>query len=169
MTRIATLPYAPITEVCVGFNHLPDIPRAAFGALVPSKEQRKVLGILFPSSCFKDRTPYPDGALFTIFMGGLRNKGLVLDTPLEEQKQVGLNELYDMMKIPRSITPDMVPVSYTHLDVYKRQPMVSALSPTTLLSLTKQRPTRQQCSTSPTTPTSTSLERAILQYTITHS
>lgn len=112
MTRISTLPYAPITEVCVGFNHLPDIPRAAFGALVPSKEQRKVLGILFPSSCFNDRTPYPDGALFTIFMGGLRNKGLVLDTPLEAQKQVGLNELYDMMKIPRSITPDMVHIAH---------------------------------------------------------
>lgn len=38
---------------------LPHVPRAAFGGLVPSVEQRKVLGILFLSSCFEGRVPYP--------------------------------------------------------------------------------------------------------------
>lgn len=106
--NIATLPYAPITEVCVGFKHLPDIPHAAFGALVPSKERREVLGILFPSSCFKSRTEYSDGALFTVFMGGLRNQELFFSSTAEDQKEIALRELYAMMKIPKDILPDMV-------------------------------------------------------------
>ena len=106
--RIVRLPYAPITEVCVGFDHLPDIPRAAFGALIPSREKRKILGILFPSSCFADRTPYPDGALFTIFMGGLRNKELVTEYSLEEQTRMALDELYTMMRIPTDLQPSLL-------------------------------------------------------------
>ena len=115
MSFIATTPYAPITEVCVGFDHLPNIPRAAFGALIPSIEKRDVLGILFPSSCFKNRTPYPDSALFTIFMGGLRTKELVLDKSQSEQEDIALRELYSMMKIPKAIKPDMV-----HVACYKK-------------------------------------------------
>lgn len=110
--RVATLPYAPVTEVCVGFDHLPNIPRAAFGALVPSKEQRDVLGILFPSSCFRGRTPYPDGALFTIFMGGIRNRELVEGTTPQFQEELALAELYSMMKIPHEVRPDMVHVAH---------------------------------------------------------
>lgn len=106
--RIQELPYAPITEVCVGFDHLPDVPRAAFGALVPSREQRKVLGILFPSSCFEARGPYPDSALFTIFMGGLRNKELVTEYSLEEQTEMALSELYTMMRIPPEMKPNLI-------------------------------------------------------------
>lgn len=112
LQHVSTLPYAPVTEVCVGFNHLPDIPRAAFGALVPSKEKRDVLGILFPSSCFKDRTPYADGALFTVFMGGMRNRELVEGTTPEFQEERALAELYTMMKIPRDLKPDIVHVAH---------------------------------------------------------
>ncbi len=111
MSLIATTPYAPITEVCVGFDHLPDVPRAVFGVLIPSIEKRAVLGILFPSSCFKSRTPYPDSALFTIFMGGLRTKELVLNKSQSEQKDIALQELYSMMKIPNAIKPNMVHIA----------------------------------------------------------
>lgn len=113
--RIQRLVYAPITEVVVGFDHLPGVDRQAFGALVPTVERRRVLGILFPSSCFSDRVPYPDGALFTIFMGGLRNPELVTGTSLAERQEIALSELYDMMKIPRDIKPDLVHVApYSH-------------------------------------------------------
>lgn len=108
--HIASLPYAPVTEVCVGFKHLPNIPRNAFGALVPSREQRKILGILFPSSCFRNRTEYPDGALFTVFMGGIRNQESFWGSTAEEQAEVALQELYAMMKIPKGVSPDLVHV-----------------------------------------------------------
>lgn len=44
----------------------------AFGGLVPSKEQKRVLGILFPSSCFEGRAP-EGGALYSYFIGGARH------------------------------------------------------------------------------------------------
>ncbi|MDO5035600.1 MAG: protoporphyrinogen oxidase [Porphyromonas sp.] len=111
---IATLPYAPVTEVCVGFDHLPQVPRNSFGGLVPTVEHRKILGILFPSSCFKGRVPYEDGALFTIFMGGLRNPEVVSESP-ERQIEIALAELYEMIKIPTEIKPDMV-----HIERYSK-------------------------------------------------
>lgn len=111
LARLATLPYAPVTEVCVGFKHLPDVKRGAFGALVPSKEQRKVLGILFPSSCFRNRVPTEDGALFTIFMGGMRNREQFFEQTTEEQEREGLEELYAMMKLPRDLEPDLIDVA----------------------------------------------------------
>lgn len=100
-------PYAPMIEVVVGFDHLKGVPRNAFGGLVPSREKRKVLGILFPSSCFKGRVPDEDGALFTIFMGGVRDWHLYEGKSLDEIKAIGLEELYTMMRIPQSVTPSM--------------------------------------------------------------
>lgn len=108
---ISQFPYAPVAEVVVGFSSLPSIPRAAFGALVPSKEKRKILGILFPSSCFRHRTPNEDGALFTIFMGGLRNKDRFFGLSEEELRRDALEELYAMMRIPREVKPDLVHVA----------------------------------------------------------
>lgn len=112
---IVTTPYAPITEVVVGFEHLPGVPRNAFGALVPSREQRKILGILFPGSCFEGRVPYEDGALFTIFMGGERNRDLFFASSKEEQARDALEELYAMMKIPMEHRPDLV-----HVERYEK-------------------------------------------------
>lgn len=111
LERIASFPYAPVAEVVVGFNHLPDVPRNAFGGLVPSKEKRKILGILFPSSCFKNRVPYEDGALFTIFMGGLRGRKEFFEKSDEQLQNEALEELYTMMKIPQSIRPDLLHVA----------------------------------------------------------
>ncbi|MDN4753683.1 protoporphyrinogen oxidase [Porphyromonadaceae bacterium W3.11] len=111
LERIASFPYAPVAEVVVGFDHLPSVPRAAFGGLVPSKEKRKILGILFPSSCFEGRVPYEDGALFTIFMGGLRNKEHFFEMSDEDLKKEALEELYTMMKIPHSIRPDLLHIA----------------------------------------------------------
>lgn len=111
MRNIATLPYAPVTEVSIGFKHLVGVKRDAFGALVPSKERRGVLGILFPSSCFRGRTEHSDGALFTVFMGGLRDEKAFLESTAEEQKEIALKELYCMMKIPADVQPDLVHVA----------------------------------------------------------
>lgn len=112
MNSISTFPYAPVSEVSIGFNHLPDVPRAAFGGLVPGKENRQVLGILFPDSCFRNRCPHPDSALFTVFMGGIRNRDIVEQHTEEAQIEIALKELYNMMKIPGHIKPDLVHIAH---------------------------------------------------------
>ena len=108
---ISSLEYAPITEIAVGFDHLPGVKRNAFGGLVPSREKRKILGILFPSSCFRGRVPYDDSALFTIFMEGIRNAEEFRGLSETEIVRIGLGELYDMMKIPKDMEPSLVHVS----------------------------------------------------------
>lgn len=67
--------YAPVIEVAVGFNSWKGIDLAAFGGLIPSKEQKDILGILFMSSLFEKRAP-KNGALFATFMGGMKHKEL---------------------------------------------------------------------------------------------
>lgn len=108
---IASLVYAPMIELSVGFDHLPTVRRNAFGGLIPSCEGRKLLGILFPSSCFSGRAPYKDSALFTLFMGGMRQGKELEVLSDEEVYRIGLDELYEMMKIPLSLRPDLMYLS----------------------------------------------------------
>ncbi len=108
---VAELPYSPVIEVCVGFDHLPDVDRRAFGGLVPSVEERDVLGILFPSSCFSGRTPHRDSALFTIFMGGIRRGEQMLNYSDQELINIGLGELKAMLQIPDDVEPSLTEVT----------------------------------------------------------
>ncbi len=112
---LSDFPYAPMIEVVVGFDHLPGVTRNAFGGLVPSREHRNVLGILFPSSCFRGRVPHSDSALFTLFMGGMRDRHLFDGKSRNEIIRMGLDELYTMMQIPSGIEPSLLEmVQYTH-------------------------------------------------------
>jgi oxygen-dependent protoporphyrinogen oxidase len=70
------IPYAPIAVISLGFSrknveHSLD----GFGLLVPSREKRKILGILFSSSLFPDRAPEGQ-VLLTVFAGGMSNPKL---------------------------------------------------------------------------------------------
>ncbi|MBQ3874538.1 MAG: protoporphyrinogen oxidase, partial [Bacteroidaceae bacterium] len=53
MSKLNNLNYSPIVEVSVGVRDTKGKKFQAFGGLVPSRENKKVLGILFPSACFK--------------------------------------------------------------------------------------------------------------------
>ena len=68
---VVNLQYAKVTEVAIGYKKWKGMPLNAFGGLIPFKENRKILGILFMSSLFKNRVP-EGGALFTTFVGGMR-------------------------------------------------------------------------------------------------
>ena len=61
--------YTSVMEVAVGFKNWKGRPLDGFGALMPSKEKRKILGILFLSSLFSGRAP-KGGAMLSVFMGG---------------------------------------------------------------------------------------------------
>lgn len=122
-SAMTNLEYAPMIELSVGYDHLPsEVKHNAFGGLVPPKENRKVLGILFPSATFKNRVPYKDSALFTIFMGGMSAGPRLLKCSDEEIIEQGVSELETMLHIPAGLKPSLIYISkhpkaipqYTH-------------------------------------------------------
>ena len=73
---LGAIDYAPVATVASGYARA-DIahPLDGFGCLVPRKEQRQVLGVLFSSSMFEGRAG-PGTALLTTFVGGQRQPQL---------------------------------------------------------------------------------------------
>lgn len=106
MAPISSLYYAPIIQVCVGIKNTAGIDYPAFGGLVPSKEQKKVLGILFPSACFVQRAP-EGGALYSYFMGGARHTDYLQKSD-DEIRSMVLEAFHSMLKYPMNIEPDMI-------------------------------------------------------------
>ena len=104
---ITSLLYAGVIEVAIGYNHFPK-KLAAFGGLIPSKENRQILGILYPSACFDNRTPQ-GGALLSIFIGGTKNMEVlhlnddeIANLVQEEVKSMmGIDEIPSLIKIFR--------------------------------------------------------------------
>ena len=106
MAPISSLYYAPIIQVCVGVKNTAGIDYPAFGGLVPSKEQKKVLGILFPSACFVQRAP-EGGALYSYFMGGARHTDYLQKSD-DEIRSMVLEAFHSMLKYPINVEPDMI-------------------------------------------------------------
>ena len=101
---IGELNYARVVQVALGYNKWTGIKLDAFGGLVPSREERNVLGILFPSAIFKERAPH-GGALLSVFLGGFRNADIIyLDD--DKIREIVLNEVKLMMKTEH-VEPDM--------------------------------------------------------------
>ena len=107
---VTNLQYAKVTEVAIGYKKWNGIPLDAFGGLIPFKEGRKLLGVLFMSCLFKNRAPH-GGALLTTFVGGTRRPGLA---DLEEPELFSLvkKELEITMGI-KNVEPDLFQFS-TH-------------------------------------------------------
>jgi len=103
---ISQLYYAPVIQVCVGIRHAYGLVYPAFGGLVPSKEQQRVLGILFPSECFVERAP-EGGALYSYFMGGARHADYLSKSD-EEIRAIVLDAFHSMLKYPIGVEPDMI-------------------------------------------------------------
>ena len=106
--QISNLHYAPIIQASVGFHNTRGLQFGAFGGLVPSKEKRDVLGILFPSACFVGRSP-EEGALFSFFIGGVRHADM-LDWSDEKLKDMILKNIHSMLKFPADAQPDLIKI-----------------------------------------------------------
>lgn len=76
LSAIKNLRYAPIVQVAMGYKSIEGIKFDSFGGLIPSCEDKEVLGILNPSACFSDRCPQ-GGLLLSIFLGGMRSPELI--------------------------------------------------------------------------------------------
>ncbi|MCU4176306.1 protoporphyrinogen oxidase [Carboxylicivirga sp. N1Y90] len=112
MTHLTNLKYARVVEVALGFNKWNGRALDGFGGLIPHKEKRDLLGVLFMSSLFKERAP-EGGALLSVFMGGIRNEALC-DLDDEQLMKVLESELKDIMKMD-AFNPSMVDIMrYSH-------------------------------------------------------
>lgn len=89
--------YAPTVEVVLGFKKWNGIKLEAFGGLIPHKEKRELLGVLFLSAFLPGRAP-EGGALLTLFMGGVRNPKWI-NASDDEIKQTVEKEICDLMNL----------------------------------------------------------------------
>jgi len=108
LEKINQLQYAKVTQVSLGFKIWEGLPLKAFGGLVPFKENRDVLGILFLSSFLKNKAP-KKGALLSVFLGGIRKPEMasLSDTEIEE---IVKREVSEMMQL-KSFEPDLFKIS----------------------------------------------------------
>lgn len=94
---ISSLVYAPVIQASVGVKATNQSQFNAFGGLVPSIENRNVLGILYPSACFRERSP-EGSVLFSFFMGGIKHPE-ILKKSTGEIRQLIYDELEQMLHL----------------------------------------------------------------------
>lgn len=99
------LKYAAVTQVLLGFKRWKGISLKAFGGLVPGKENKNILGVLFTSSFFEGRAP-KGGALLSVFMGGTKRPDIAGMDNGEIETLV--NKDLPRMMSDRSLSPDMI-------------------------------------------------------------
>lgn len=108
---ISALKYSSVVECALGFEKWQGTPLDGFGCLVPQKENRKILGVLYMSTLFKNRAP-KDGALLAVFMGGMRHLDY-LDLSDTEIKKIVAEELSQIFKI-KEFEPEMFKIMRHH-------------------------------------------------------
>jgi len=109
---ISRMEYSKVVQISVGFKTWEGIPLNAFGGLVPFIEQRPILGVLFISSFLKNRAPH-DGALLSVFMGGIRKPEMIVLTD-DEIISIVEKELKKMLKL-KHFNPDLLKIfRYQH-------------------------------------------------------
>lgn len=101
---IVNMRYAKVAQLALGYKEWNGFPLNGFGGLIPSKENRKVLGILFPSSIFPNRAP-ENGALLSVFLGGIQHED-VYNLPDEQLIDTALNEVSETLKT--NLKPDII-------------------------------------------------------------
>lgn len=90
--------YPPVAEVFIGFRgDQIKSPLDGFGFLVPAKEKRSILGTIWSSVLFPNRSPQGTAAL-TTFVGGARQPELVAESDETLSRRV-LSDLRSIMGI----------------------------------------------------------------------
>ncbi len=107
MKQLTHMRYAKVIEVALGFKRWEGMKPDGFGGLIPFKEKRDILGILFISSFLPGRAPLK-GALFTIFIGGLRRPDL-FERSDDEIVTIIRREFKDLMGVEK-FSPDLLKI-----------------------------------------------------------
>jgi len=105
LAQLQTVPYPAVASLALGFRRA-DVAHAldGFGCLIPSREGRKTLGVLFSSTLFDGRAP--EGyVLLTCFLGGTRHPDLgTADTEtLLRAVEPELSEIFGVSGVPKFV------------------------------------------------------------------
>lgn len=112
LEKINRLEYAKVVQVALGFKNWTGCKLNAFGGLVPFKEKRNILGVLFLSSFLKNRAP-KNGAILSVFLGGVRKPEMV-NLSNDEIIKLVADEFKQMMGV-EDFAPDIVRINrYQH-------------------------------------------------------
>jgi len=97
LAALSTLPWSSVTSLALGFRR-EDVahPLDGFGMLIPSKENRRILGALFSSTLFPGRAP-EGHVLLTVFVGGRQPE--VATLPDAELDALVLGELRELIGV----------------------------------------------------------------------
>lgn len=96
MHALTNTPYARVIQVIACYKRWEGLPLNAFGGLIPSKENRSCLGILFTSSLFTGRAPV-GGAILSVFIGGIK-KPEMFDKTDSEIRNLALTEIKETLQ-----------------------------------------------------------------------
>ncbi len=106
------LKYASVVQAILGFKQWKGISLQAFGGLVPSLENKNILGALFTSSFFDQRAPL-NGAVISVFMGGTKRPD-IFEMNDNEIRSVLKKDISEMLKVT-AFEPDLFKVfRYKH-------------------------------------------------------
>ncbi len=97
LAQITNLKYAEVASLALGFDKWQGADINAFGGLIPFKESRKMLGVLFLSSFLSGRAP-EGGAMFTVYTGGIRTPEFAQKSEAEI-KEIVKSEFTDLMQL----------------------------------------------------------------------
>jgi oxygen-dependent protoporphyrinogen oxidase len=106
------LKYASVVQAVVGYHNWKGINLKAFGGLVPTIEQRDILGVLFTSSFLSNRAP-KNGAMLSVFLGGIKRPE-IFKMEDEDIEDIVSREFRQMMGMP-IFRPDLFEIfRYKH-------------------------------------------------------
>ncbi len=119
LAPLQRVPYPPVASLALGLRRA-DVAHAldGFGMLVPSREQRKTLGVLFSSTLFERRAP--DGhVLLTCFLGGIRHPelGVASTSTLLDVVQPELATLLGVSGAPKFVEHTVWPRAIPQYDL----------------------------------------------------
>lgn len=98
LRALLAVEHPPVSVLSLGFKKLDvEHPLDGFGFLVPECENLKILGALFTSSIFPNRT-YDDEVMLALFIGGTRNPDLA-SKDTDTLKGIAMNELQKLLGI----------------------------------------------------------------------
>ncbi|HPF50663.1 MAG TPA: protoporphyrinogen oxidase [Draconibacterium sp.] len=106
------LKYASVVQAIIGFKRWKGMNLKAFGGLVPTIENKKILGALFTSSFFVQRAP-EGGAVVSVFMGGTKRPE-IYEMSDQEIRSLLEDQAKTMLEIP-DFKPDLLKIfRYKH-------------------------------------------------------
>ena len=111
ISPLEKMKYAKVIQAVLGFREWNGMPLDGFGGLIPFKEKRDVLGVLFLSALLSGRAPQ-GGALCSVFVGGVRREDLFAKTD-DEIRTIVAREFTDLMK-PGKFNPDVFRIIRYH-------------------------------------------------------